>query len=204
MTDRNKILLYLDGQLSEKEKIDFENELKNSPGLLAECENLKNKFSFLKNLNDNIELDDSYFVNLVPKVRQGVEKKNKRNFIPAFAASTVSVILIAVVLIFSLNKKENINMNSLQQLTQNMSNNELEETLNLLNPGIIDNSTIIQQSSKSDSLIDQALVNELTPSINSRENFLTYDDSDLNSYINDLNVREADQIYNEIMNKKYF
>lgn len=203
MTNKNKILLYLDGQLSGKEKTEFENQLKNSPELQEEFENLKKKFSALKELN-NIEFDDSYFIHLVPNVRGRLEKKNRKFLIPRFAFSTIGVILVAVILLFTFNKKENIDMNSIQQITANMNNNELDETLNLLNAGVQENSTLVQPSEKADSLIDQALVNEISPSISWQKNYFTYDDTNINSYISDLTEHEADQIYSQLLKKRYF
>lgn len=203
MNNRDKILLYLDGQMPESERIQFENELKTSVELQQEYEKLKSKFSSLNDLN-NIEFDDSYFVNVVPNVRKRLEKKSKKELIPKFAWSAASVVIIAVVMIFTLNKKENINMNSIQQITANMNTNELEETLNALNTGITDNSELIQTNERSDSLIDAALVNEISSSITGENNYFAYDETDINSYINKMNEKEAEQIYNEILNKRYF
>lgn len=203
MTDKNKILLYLDGRLSRREKTEFENQLKNSSELQEEFENIRKKFSLLKDLN-NIEFDDSYFINMVPNVRERLEKKNRIFLIPRFAFPAIGVILVALILVFTFNKKENINMNSIQQITANMSNNELDETLNLLSAGIQDNSTLLQPSEKADSLIDHALVNAISPSISWQKNYLTYDDTNINSYISDLTEHEADQIYNQLLKKRYF
>ena len=203
MNNKDKILLYLDGQMPESERIQFENELKTSVELQQEYEKLKSKFSSLNDLN-NIEFDDSYFVNVVPNVRKRLEKKSKKELIPKFAWSAASVVIIAVVMIFTLNKKENINMNSIQQITANMNTNELEETLNALNTGITDNSELIQTNERSDSLIDAALVNEISSSITGENNYFAYDETDINSYINKMNEKEAEQIYNEILNKRYF
>lgn len=78
MDKENKIIKYLDNQLSEKEKKAFEEQLANSEELQRELQEYRSVLNEIKNLN-RVHPDEKYFASLVPRVRERLEKKKYHN-----------------------------------------------------------------------------------------------------------------------------
>lgn len=76
---KESILKYLSDLMTEPEKEAFEKEMDESAELKAEFEKIS---SMLNDFSDskNIETEESYFVNLGPKVQQRLEKNKKTRF----------------------------------------------------------------------------------------------------------------------------
>ncbi|NWF90633.1 MAG: hypothetical protein HXY50_14370 [Ignavibacteriaceae bacterium] len=100
----NRIILYFDNQLNEIEKKEFEKELSNSDLLLRQVEFYKQSMQFLK-LNVSENIDENYFINLIPRFRS---KQNKKKFtILSKNAITINIaasIVLTLIFLFSLLK----------------------------------------------------------------------------------------------------
>ncbi|MEG8945883.1 hypothetical protein [Rosettibacter firmus] len=114
--NKELILRYLADLMDEKEKLEFENQLKVS-------EELKNEFDEISNILENfpkpeeIKLDERYFNTLLPKVYQKVSSVNKH--LIRRIAYVIPVIITLLVYLFYHNSSENFD-EQLQSLTQEM------------------------------------------------------------------------------------
>lgn len=121
-----KILKYLSGLMNDEEKNAFERDMEKSDKLQAEFNSVKN---MLEDLTvSGVEADEKYFVNLIPKTRERIEKgiKRKSNKWIYYLAPALPVIL-AVVILYNLNNK-NMRDNYLElaeAVVKNLDGNEL-------------------------------------------------------------------------------
>jgi len=103
MNTRDKIILYLDNQMSDEEKIRFEKELENSPSLMKELNDIKDSLGGIKN-SLNAGFDEDYFTGLIPEFRRKNENPGKagypfKKFIAYVPAAAVVIILLFVFLV---------------------------------------------------------------------------------------------------------
>jgi hypothetical protein len=98
------ILLYLDNRMTDDEKRDFERELEVSPPLFERFKKVKDNFDRIKNSAYPGTVED-YFDNMVPDFRKRLEsgKRDKRSLIPGYAAFAGGIgVVILFLLIFLL------------------------------------------------------------------------------------------------------
>jgi hypothetical protein len=203
----DRIILYLDGQLSEKDKLDFENELKENDELKSQMEKYKSFFSSINSLK-NIEIDEVYFANNIPRFRGKLDKKRKFVLVPKF--SLILSTAVAVFLIFFLilnNNKTETSTKSLNTLVKNANQNEMQAvfdtyTNNLNLPDALNASTITDTNTSS--VINQSFFNELHLSQNEVQKYLNSQNIDYNNLISGLGDHEIETLYNELNSKKYY
>ena len=200
----DKIILYLDNQMSDEEKLVFEDELKKSETLRRELENYKNLLGEIKEI-ENISIDEDYFSQMVPKFRGRMEERRKFRIIPKFALGITTIAAILVLIIYTSNNKNvsNINTPVKTEITQN-NNNDLLSLLgsnsNQLNLGILSNDDVTRY----DSVFNTMLLNALSLSPQS-VSYLTIDNNtDLSNMLQGINQNEANEIYNQLLHKKIF
>ena len=200
----DKIILYLDNQMSDEEKLVFEDELKKSETLRRELENYKNLLGEIKEI-ENISIDEDYFSQMVPKFRGRMEERRKFRIIPKFALGITTIAAILVLIIYTSNNKNvsNINTPVKTEITQN-NNNDLLSLLgsnsNQLNLGILSNDDVTRY----DSVFNTMLLNALSLSPQS-VSYLTVDNNtDLSNMLQGINQNEANEIYNQLLHKKIF
>jgi hypothetical protein len=200
----DKIILYLDNQMSDDEKLVFEDELKSSETLRLELEDYKNFLGDLKKV-ENIPIDENYFSQMIPKFRGRMEERRKFLSIPKFALGITTIAAILVLVIFTSNNKnlKNINSPVKTEIVQN-NNSGLTSLLgnnsDQLNLGILSNDDVARYDSVFNSMISNAL--SLSPQ---SVNYLTADNNtDLSNMLQGINQKEADEIYNQLLHKKIF
>ncbi len=94
-TNSEKILRYLSQLMDEKEKNEFELEIKTNTQLSNEFDLLKAK---LNELNvSNVEFDERYFNALLPKIKNRIEKPAKSKLLPrlAYGLPTLAVVILS-------------------------------------------------------------------------------------------------------------
>jgi hypothetical protein len=99
-SEKNKILNYLAGKMSEKDKNLFEDELKVSDSLRINFENIKNKLNEIKREGENLETDDRYFSALVPRMYERLELKKKSKLMFRISYAGASIAAAAIILFF--------------------------------------------------------------------------------------------------------
>ncbi len=110
MKNNETILKYLSGLMDETEKTRFEKELENSSVLYDEYAKIKQHLGNLKNAGE-AKVNSSYFNNLLPNVRERIERKKKYRYlrrtvyaVPALAA------LLVMFLMYSPNKNGDVSI----------------------------------------------------------------------------------------------
>lgn len=98
MMNEDTILKYLSDLMEESEKIQFENKLKDDSILQENVNRIKSTLETLA-AGSNPKVDTSYFVNLVPNIRQKIESRESKfslRFIPAI--SFIAAVIIGIFL----------------------------------------------------------------------------------------------------------
>lgn len=191
-----KILQYLDGQLTKDEKILFEKELNSSPELKKKYEEYISVQSKLNEFKD-IKVDETYFNRIVPEFRKRLEikKKTRRIFSFSFVNSLAAIILLYFVL------SPNGNNLNLDEAVKNWTENDFNyaiEYVDQQNSGfdIIDDYNTTE--------IDSVISSMLTDELNLSNNSTVYNTIDYNILNTQMNSNDINDLYKEILNKKYF
>ena len=191
-----KILQYLDGQLTKDEKILFEKELNSSPELKKKYEEYISVQSKLNEFKD-IKVDETYFNRIVPEFRNRLEikKKTRRIFLFSFTNSLAAIIILYFVL------SPNGNNLNLDEAVKNWTENDFNyaiEYVDQQNSGfdIIDDYNTTE--------IDSVISSMLTDELNLSNNSTVYNTIDYNTLSTQMNSNDINDLYKEILNKKYF
>jgi len=121
MNNIDLFIKYEDDILSEEEKVKFEKMLKESNDFQQEYNLYKEK---LGSLSNNIDVDEQYFVNLLPNVRNRMNKqKSFQPFKKIVYAFPVVLLAIFLTLQFGNNKSNGFNYNFNEMITE-FSNEE--------------------------------------------------------------------------------
>jgi hypothetical protein len=198
---REKIVAYLDGNLSADEKLQFEESLRNDTQLQNEVVRVK---TFLSSVKADAEpsLNDSYFINMLPEFHQNHSKKKKFLFSKmAYSLSTVAVVLLVLFFIFKPGKTTVYN--DLQQLSANLSEQDMNEILNQYENPYSMNDLISSASAKTDSLVNNIVDDELDLSSGSVDKMIADKYVNTDELLNSLNEKEADELYSELINKDF-
>ena len=197
MNSKNDLILkYIEGSLTGDEKTRFETELNNSPSLqkeLSRYRNVYNEFSGYK----EIPTDDDYFRNMVPRFRSKLPGKLKRFPMQKVAFVTFASIIVVMFMFLLLNRNT-----PAPNITENLNEHELTELWDKFSSDV--STSEISSDVSVDSTVNALYLSEIyiTPDIDAY--YFADRRSDVNTLIRDINDEEADNIYKEIINKKYF
>lgn len=198
--DTDKIIIrYLDNQMTESEKNEFEEKLKSSLSLkkkVDEFKKIKIEFSHQK-INS---VDEQYFNNVLPRFRNKIEKKNQ----PAIAKVRFALGIIALFVLsyfaiqfWVINSSDE--MKSVKSLTENLSDDELNYIEDYLNDfSLITNSDDLLN----DSLLENNLeLEKIAGELSAEESYAVvsgYQINNLDAIASDSQLEEA---YNELSRK---
>jgi hypothetical protein len=197
MNSKNDLILkYIEGSLTGEEKTRFETELNNSPSLqkeLAMYRNVYKEFSGYK----EIPADDDYFRNMVPRFRSKLPGKLRRFPMQRVAFVTSACIIVVMFMFLLLNRNT-----PAPNITENLDEHELTELWDKFSSDV--STSDLSADATVDSTINALYLSEMyiTPEIDAY--YFADRKSDVNTIIKDINDEEADNIYKEIINKKYF
>lgn len=200
MNKDEQIRKYIDGELTGEELEKFEAEINNSPELKALVDSYVNTLNQFKKLkNDDIE--NPYFVNILPEFRRKSTKKRILKLRPSFAFGSVALALIAVLAIFILTNKE-------ESLTdENFVTNDISsETLDSYLDNYSRDYTSLQLTEdvpvEYDSLLSIVMISELNIDENAGEYLVDVSSSEFYNVIDELSTEEVEGIYNTLITKK--
>jgi hypothetical protein len=191
MKTEERIIKYLDNQLSGEERINFEKELESSEELK---EDFRKYFNIEKNINDlkSVKLNPEYVDSILPQFQNRIHSRKKesirKSLAYAFGVMLMFLIGIAVLRIFFNNQK---NPNDLEEFTQSLNENQKVELLENLNCGE-ELYKLIPENELADLIgKDLQINNEVAKAY----------DIGYNEIIDGLSQKEAEVIYNEILNR---
>jgi hypothetical protein len=191
MNNDNLIFLYLDNQMSDNERLKFEERLKNSPELKAQFQQIKMNLDNLKSAP--LPETEDYFNNLIPLFRQNMESKQKKekSFIPKFASyASLAVIMVVLLFVYIMNK-ESADNHIAEYTDYNLTELEviLSEYLHSDDISLVPEMTDMEFSDRVDSIITENYL------------FAAGIYFDYNSAIKSLSDEDADIIYTQLINK---
>jgi len=194
----DRIIKYIEEELTSEERISFENELKTSTELREEYQNylnVKKNIDLSKEVKLNLEYLDSIIPEFRSKIHQSKSRVLRKNLGYAFGVMLI-FIFSAVILksIFTVDSE----MNTLQEFTESLNETEKIKLLENLN-GDIDEYYLLTDNYAGTEITD-SLWDEL------RISYIIADAYDISytELVEDLSPSEAEKIYNEVLNKDIF
>ncbi len=204
MKTKDKILKYIDNSLDENEKIQFEKELSNSEELQKQISNYS---SFIKDIDKlkNVKFDESYFAETIPKFRSRQEISHRFLLFPRISLSLASVVSVALIFIFTvliMNKKDYRQKSNSVIADKSVTNVSglLDPSADQINLGFMTN----EESAKFDSTLNIEMSKELDLSPKDLSYLSPDQSSDLSSLLQNINENDANDIYREVLNQKFF
>ncbi|HVO73344.1 MAG TPA: hypothetical protein VMT35_04935 [Ignavibacteriaceae bacterium] len=195
MNNKDRIILYLDDQLSSGEREKFEEDLSNNPELRKELENYKKMLGNLKSMNI-LSADELYFVNNIPRFREKPGGKRKRAAVKGIIyASSALVIVFLILSLFLFKGPEKISDAKDYTITEEQVKNLTDNYSNI----DIDNAA----SAVGDSVWDELISDEFNFSSETADSILQSLNGSVN-YTEGLNEEEASLIYDRLINKEFF
>lgn len=197
MKTEEKIIKYIDDDLSAEEREVFEKELSGSISLQKEYK----KFLAVKeeiDLSKNIALDNKYLDSILPEFRNRVERPESFTLNKKVGYAFVVIIAFLVsTLIFNNIVTENNIVNDLQIFTESLDE---EQKLNLLENlnGDIEEYYLIADNGFSNDLTDL-----IQTDLEINNDIAEVYGINYNELIDQLSPVEAEKIYNEILGKKF-
>ncbi len=119
-TNRDRILKYLSDLMNENEREIFLRELEDSEELKAQFNLVESDLEKLS--AGNIEADERYFSNLLPTIRNKMEKPVKNKLLPrlAFALPTLVVVVISIIFFQPKYNSSNGNIEFVNEIIDNL------------------------------------------------------------------------------------
>ena len=199
MNNDERIIKYLEGELSEAEKVLFEKELSDSEALRNEL------YAYKKVLTEfdeqkSFETDAHYFNSIIPKAREKLERKETINPFRkiSFAAAFILILVAGYFLFQPLFFSSSENILTIEELANNMTDAELDEMIDYL---LTEDET---------ELIDEDIYNFEEDDLENIIYASTYEnklaiisDFGINDFSADIPETEKEEIYNELINKNF-
>lgn len=200
MNKDEQIRKYLDGELTGKELEKFQTEINNSTELKRLIDSYTNTLNQIKKL-ENDDIENPYFINILPRFRRKIEKKRYLKLKPSFAFGSVALVLIAVITIFIFtNNEESLTDENI--ITNEINSEELDSYLSNYNQNFTSLQLAKDVPDEYDSLLSTVMINELDLSNNSDEYFVDITSNEFYGVIDELSTEEAESIYNTLITKK--
>lgn len=199
MNKRNEqILKYIDGSLSEEERLNFEEILANDLVLKKDTEKVKNLISGMK-ADGEPDTDESYFINMLPEFYTRNEKMKRFVFSKiAYSLSTVAAVILILFLVFK--PSSTIDYSNLNELSRSLTDNELNAALKEYADPYSINDLIGTASAKTDSIVSNLVADELD--LTSSENKAIADTYlNMDDLLGSINESEANELYAQLINE---
>ncbi|MDH3269457.1 MAG: hypothetical protein OEM46_11455 [Ignavibacteria bacterium] len=195
MINDERIIKYIENELTPEEKINFETDIKNSSLLrekLGKYLSVKKELSNLK----EAKLAENYLDSIVPEFRNKLDYPKttplKRNL--AYASAIMLAFVVSTVILQNV-FTENTAVNQVQQFTESLNENQKIELLENLNGNLEGYYQISGNSA------EIALANLLQTDFKINYELAEAYDINYPDLVDELSASEAEIIYKEILNK---
>ena len=197
MKTDERIIKYIENELTPEERINFETYLKNSPQLREELEKYLTVKKEISNLKE-VKLNENYLNSMVPEFRNKLDLPKttsiKRKL--GYAFGVMLAFIIAAVILQKIFIK-NTEVNEVQQFTESLNENQKIELLENLNGSLED---FYQMSENTTEMVlTNLLQTDLTINYEVAEAY----DINYTELFDGLSSSEAEKIYNEILNRNF-
>lgn len=196
-----RVILYHDHQLKDVETVLFEAELKSSPELSEQLQHYKRMLHLIR-IDEQKLGNEQYFVNLVPKFKQSITSGNRQlNFRTAY---TFAGLVIAIMVAFAIyNPFRLSDNNTLDKLISTVGENEAKQIYDFYSDNF-QSSSLVQENGTSESILTDMISSELNLQEADLNQLVQTERIKIDNIYSLLQEDEANLIYNEILNKKYF
>ena len=195
MQSDEKIIKYLENEISPEERKAFEEELSKSDSLREQF----NKFLSVKdeiNNSKNYTLGKDYFDSILPEFRNKLNHNKSRSISKNISyAFGVMLVLISSVFIFNRVLNDYEKSNNLRQFTESLDEHQKIELLEDLNGNVEE----YYQIGDNDLSFTEIIQNDLLVNNEVAEVY----DINYVELIDQLSPTEADEVYNEILNTNF-
>ncbi len=198
MKTDEKIFRYLDNQMLEYEKSEFEKELNTSIFLKEKFDEVKERFEAVKKLDD-FNKESVYFSTLTARFREKntklVTNKNYQKYGIAF--SSLIVVFFTFIILFHL-------MSVDEKIIVKTPSNEIAEINSAINIFIPERLSLAnyEYTEEDENILNQKLYEELELTDQKASKSMFNTAKDINKLIADLSDEEIEIIYSELSNKK--
>ena len=194
-----KLIKYFAGEMSSSEKVEFEKKINESPTLKEEVSKYQNFFS---NINETVkpEVEESYFINLVPRFRDKLVQSGKKKYRPLFSFAMAAVTVIIILLFIPNSNRVVHNENT----SANYSSTEITDYLSTNSDQPIVTNLPADFEANYDSLLDGMIYNELSKNGQNLAGAQMVESLDYNTLLESVNNNDAAVIYEQLKNKKIF
>jgi hypothetical protein len=195
-----KIIKYFSGEMSSSEMEEFEKTVATTPSLQEEFVKYRDFFSSINDTR-NPEVENDYFINLIPKFREKLEYKRKKKYRPVF--SFASAILSVIIVLLFIPHTEKVVKENNGNVT-NYSPTEITDYLSVNSEQPIVTNLPADVEANYDSVLDNMIYNELDVN---EQNLVTndlIDRLDYNTLMQSVDPNDAAIIYEKLKSKKNF
>ena len=198
MNKNEQIRKYLDGELSGEELKNFETEINNSPELKNLVDSYRNTLNQFKKI-ESINSEESYFINIVPRFHESMRNKKRLKLKPAFAFSSIALVLTSILLVFILNKDNQV-INPVHEI----SSEELSSYLKSNPQDYYEMQLTESVPQEYDSLFNSIFFNELNIDDNSGKYLVDVTGNEFYNILDEISDEDAESIYSSLISKKIY
>ena len=194
-----KLIKYFAGEMSSSEKEEFEKIINASPYLKEEASKYR---VFFSNINETVEpdVDENYFINLVPRFRDKLAQSEKKKYHPVFSFAT-AVLIVMIILLFIPNSNRVVRD---ENSSANYSSTDITDYLSTNSDQPIVTNLPADVEANYDSLLDGMIYDELSDNEHNLAGAQIVESLDYNTLLESVNNNDAAVIYEQLKNKKIF
>ena len=198
MNKNEQIRKYLDGELTGEELKNFETEINNSPELKNLVDSYRDTLNQFKKI-ENVNSEESYFINIVPRFHESMRNKKRLKLKPAFAFSSIALVLTSILLVFILNKDNQV-INPVHEI----SSEELSSYLKSNPQDYYEMQLTESVPQEYDSLFSSIFFNELNIDDNSGKYLVDVTGNEFYNILDEISDEDAESIYSSLISKKIY
>ena len=198
MNKNEQIRKYLDGELTGEELKNFETEINNSPELKNLVDSYRDTLNQFKKI-ENVNSEESYFINIVPRFHESMRNKKRLKLKPAFAFSSIALVLTSILLVFILNKDNQV-INPVHEI----SSEELSSYLKSNPRDYYEMQLTESVPQEYDSLFNSIFFNELNIDDNSGKYLVDVTGNEFYNILDEISDEDAESIYSSLISKKIY
>lgn len=193
-----KIVAYIDGNMTDDERTQFEKIISSDTGVQKEIEEIKKSLSAMKT-DSTPKVEETYFINLLPEFyqRQTGKKKFKLRKLTYYLSPAAA----AIILMFIFYPGKTTNLDVSKDLSQEITESDLNEVLNPYETTYSLNDLMSFATSTTDSIVNNLVSDELDISSKSVDKMLTDNYTNTNELLNSLDENQANELYSQLINK---
>ena len=200
MKMNEKIIRYLDGDMLPEEIIDFEKELSGSAELMQQLISVSSALKKTKILKE-AEINNDYFVNMIPAFRNKQSSKQKGIANPVYAGGVIMIVTLLMMMLFQYDWDTNSTIQK-ETVTNEFNREEIDSLLSNINYDANEFDLTASDEMNLDSLINTYIIDDIL--ISSGNGSTAIQSYQFNPDEIQLSDAETENLYTAILNKKFF